>query len=547
MVNVIVSGIETKGRRGLKLINEKSKKADNKESSGECFKFIMILSEHELSTVNNIFLGLDSFRHFHCMYFVARYILKNKINNYDFIRNNCRDMGLVRTTDQKFRSLGSIEPELQSNNTIKSDSLEDNDHEFVNHLPVYELLSESGDTEPRCCSSKSTCSTGSEPKTLSDIYDSFKDEIGFLDEAECKDDYYDFSDKKETKYEDINYDFGCIEKSEILKELMEAVNRNSSDTIEYSGLSDVPVSNEDIKKALSETENNIDLKRKNIRMGNKKLNSETRALMEVETPEAILDNLSVKNVADFAKKLTGAITKSKETRIRNYFTEEYRRQIFNALIEFLYIYSTIEKDFEKIDKNYGKKRAELRSLFNINSNIYLINNVFGKLIGEYDDSVSKKVYSAQDCTRFFMSVITPISKQILPTQKLVRKLKYTCEFTFPSLDDENRKREFFEEYFEEGEESEHFYDTAVARYLINKNFEFKNSSEVIEESVKAIIDNRREIPIDRPNECYKKLGEIFLRDKRYDPSPKNELKLRRTCAKIYGLLGFLSASKEIYI
>ncbi|KAK6588010.1 hypothetical protein RS030_7930 [Cryptosporidium xiaoi] len=515
-------------------IGAKTNTTDNIDQKGEFFKFIMILSDSELSKINNIFLGLDSSHRFQCTNFVVEYIIKNKINSYDFIKRNCRYMGMVKTNDRNFRSLKSTEYDLQYNSTMSKDS-------FGNYLVDEELFNDINESKSCCCVSKtSSCNAGFKSKTHSSTTTSFGDEI------ECEDDYYDFSDEKGGIYEDINYDISCLEKDEILKELFEAVNGNFSENIEYSGLNDMPVSNMEIKNALSKTEKNIEAKKRSIRTANESNKTELRMLSTFDTPEIILDNLSVKNAIDFARKLTGAITKSKEIKVRNYFTAKDKRQIFTAIIEFLYIYSTIEADYEEITRNYEKK-AELRSFFSINSNICLINSVFGKLIGRYEESISKNVYSVQDCTRFFMNIITPTTKQILPTEKLINKLKYTCEFTFPLIYDENIEGEFFEEYIEEEEEGKYFYDSILIEHLISKNFKFDNIYMVNEKSVKAIIANRKEIPIDRPSKCYKKLVEIFLWDKLYNPSLENELKLRRICAKVYGLLGFLVISNELQI
>ncbi|KAH7646896.1 hypothetical protein FG379_002048 [Cryptosporidium bovis] len=538
-VNVVVSNIGAKTKRGSKSGDEKIITTDNIDQKGVLIKFIMILSDRELSKINNIFLGLDSSHRFQCSYFVVKYIMKNKINSYDFIKRNCRYMGIFKTNDRNFRSLKPTESDLQDNSTMSKDS-------FGNYLVDEELFNDINDSKSCCCVSRtSSCGAGSKSTTHSSTTTSFGDEINFLNEIECEDDYYDFSDEKGEIYEDINYDISCLEKDEILKELFEAVNRDSSENIEYSGLNDMPVSNMEIKNALSKTEKNIEAKKKSIRTVNESYTTELRMLSTFDTPEIILDNLSVKNAIDFARKLTGAITKSKEIKVRNHFTAEDRRQIFTAIIEFFYIYSTIEADYEEITRNYEKK-AELRSFFSINSNICLINSVFGKLIGRYEESISKKVYSVQDCTRFFMNIITPTTKQILPTEKLVNKLKYTCEFTFPLIYDENIEGEFFEEYIEE-EEGKYIYDSILIEHLIGKNFKLDNIYMVNEKSVKAIIANRKEIPIDRPSECYKKLVEIFLWDKLYNPSPENELKLRRICAKVYGLLGFLAISNELQI
>ncbi|CUV06539.1 unnamed protein product [Cryptosporidium hominis] len=526
------------------------------------FNFIVIMSNEKIEEFVGDLLSNKEKMLFFCKNEVIDYIIKSKVNDIAFLKDNCIEL---KSGSYEFQQQPSNRRLMQrSELKSKSEFLFDVDQGDANkasencEIPpqkpdgtdlevLKELVDNTEEKKSSCCGKKK-----SKFKELeSEIQNNFEELFENNNSSEL--DGFNVTEIVQSKDDNISFKIEINDKTSIFDEILEALKNESESIISYDSIEERNLSNSELKEALRETEKEINNKKVEMR-GLKEVSdsemassrSRSKSLRSTRSENQI--NLRIKNeisgipLYNISETLTYRFIQTENKELKSYFTPTKTKLLYLAIYEYLVVYSTLEDNLEKVVEIINGKNGifKLHSFFGNYINFASMRYVFEQYFAKFDYIQERRLYYKSDFTRFMLNLIINQSDPKLTSPIFNLKLEIATMIIFYSEDDLQVQKIVIRKEINDTNKQMFYRDNVFFNFLLVKHFSFGENDKILEKTNEVIVRNRNNNPLDRPKQCFIQVKRLLLGENNFHKFQNNEEILKVVCLQTYGLLGLYS-------
>ncbi|TRY51017.1 Uncharacterized protein CTYZ_00001290 [Cryptosporidium tyzzeri] len=526
------------------------------------FNFIVIMANEKIEEFVGDLLGNKEKMLFFCKNEVIDYIIKSKVNDIAFLKDNCIEL---KSGSYEFQQQPSSR-RLMQRSEVKSESefLFDVDQGDANKasencgiplqkpdgidLEVLEkLMDNTEEKKSSCCGKKKSKFKELESK----IQNNFEELLFSNNSSEL--DGFNVTEIVQSKDDNISFKIEINDKASIFDEILEALKNESESIISYDSIEERNLSNSELKEALRETEKEINNKKVEMR-GLKEVSdsemassrSRSKPLRSTRSKNRI--NLKIKNeisgisLHNISETLTYRFIQTENKELKSYFTPTKTKLLYLAIYEYLVVYSTLEDNLEKVVEIINGKNGifKLHSFFGNYINFASMRYVFEQYFAKFDYIQERRLYYKSDFTRFMLNLIINQSDP-KPTSPIFNlKLEIATMIILYSEDDLRVQKIVIQKEINDTNKKILYRDNVFFNFLLVRHFSFGENDKILEKTNEIIVRNRNNNPLDRPKQCFIQVKRLLLGENNFHKLQNNEEILKVVCLQTYGLLGLYS-------
>ncbi|KAH8584427.1 uncharacterized protein ELE39_002521 [Cryptosporidium sp. chipmunk genotype I] len=526
------------------------------------FNFMIIMSDEEIKKDINNLLNKEKLC-FSCKDEIVDYIIKKEVNNVAFLKNNCIELNLesylFQPTKRKLMQESKVESESELTFDLdQGDSNKDSENcevrvqePYETNLEAIEKLINNTETE------KTSSCCGKKKNKFDELRSAIPDDFEQLFENSNELDGFNVTEIVHSKDGAVGFEIEINDRISIFDEILGALKSEGESILNYDSIEERDLSSSELKEALKETEREIN---------NRKV--EMRSLKEASDPEAIgsrsrskllrstqtIDQINLKirydisgtPLHEIAKMLTYRFIQTENKKIERYFTRTKTKLLYLAIYEYLFIYSTLEHNLEKVVQIINGKNGilKLRLFFENYINFAAMQYVFEQYFARFDYVQKKRIYYKSDFTRFMLNLIINHLDPKLTSPIFNLKLEIGSMIIFYSENDPEMQTIVINEEINNTDKQAFYRDNVFFNFLLVKHFSVAENNKVLEKTSEIIVRNRNKHPLDRPEQCFIQIKQLLFKQNIFRKIQNNEV-LKVICSQTYGLLGLYSAFDKL--